>query len=160
MTNINHPDRIKARLKARPTQAAIITKLCANASACNSDPREFAEDDARAAWPKPGDFIVVSCALGPSETLAGWLISASTTKPEFHTRWVLEDLSGVVREWYNVRVRGVPLGNPYALEQDERWAHPNLGELPLIDGRKVGTSMTSYDADGKVTGCAAIVPTT
>ncbi len=117
-----------------------------------------AEDEARIAWPKVGDFVRVTFAFGPSEALCGWLVSASTPKPEFTTRYVLEDLGGVVREWYNVRIEGVPLGNPYAENQDERWAHPNRRELPLMDGSKIGVRMTSYDAEGKVTEQAVILP--
>lgn len=129
MSDSSNPERTKGT-KTRPTQADIIMAMCANACACFSDPTELAKDDARAEWPHPGDFIVVRCAPGRSEILMGWFISADTAKPEALTRWRFEDLTGVVREWHNVRVVGVPLGNPYARNQDERWQHPSLRDAP------------------------------
>ena len=71
-----------------------------------------------------------------------------------------EDLGGVARGWHNVQIEGVPLGNPYAQSQDERWAHPNHRELPLMDGSKIGMKITSYDAEGKITQETAILPPT
>lgn len=149
------------RLRGRPSPAALIAALSENLTHAKrgwSARAARAEDEARIKWPKVGDFVRVTFAFGPSEALHGWLISVSTPRPEFTTRYVLEDLGGVVREWYNVQIEGVPLGNPYADNQDERWAHPNHRELPLMDGSKIGLRMTSYDAEGKVTQETAILP--
>ncbi len=149
------------RLRGRPSPAALVVALSKNlafAKAGFASRKELAEDKVRERWPKSGDFVFVSGCIGPSEACVGWLVSADTDKPEFHTRWVIEDLSGTVRGWHNVQVQGVPLGSPYADNQDERWAHPNRRELPLMDGSKIGLRMTSYDAEGKVTQDTAILP--
>lgn len=151
------------RLRGRPSPAALISALSENlthAARGWGSRAARAEDQARISWPKPGDFVRVTFAFGPSEMTHGWLVSVSTPKVEFHTRYVIEDLNGVMREWYNVQIEGVPLGNPYAQDQEERWAHPNRKELPLMDGSKIGTRITSYDAEGKITQETAILPPT
>jgi hypothetical protein len=151
------------RLRGRPSPAALVAALSENLTHAKrgwGHRSDRADDEARIAWPKVGDFVRVTFAFGPSEMLCGWLISVSTPKPEFDTRYVIEDLGGVVRGWHQVKLEGVPLGNPYAHNQDERWAHPNHRELPLMDGSKIGLRMTSYDAEGKITQETAILPPT
>jgi hypothetical protein len=149
------------RLRGRPSPAALVAALSENlthAARGWGSRAARAEDGVRIASPQPGDFVLASAAFAPPAMLCGWLVSMNTPKAEMMTRYVVEDLNGVVREWSNVMVVGVPLGNPYAQNQDERWAHPNRRELVYIDGRKIGVSMTSYDAEGKITEQAVILP--
>lgn len=149
------------RLRGRPSTAALVAALSENLTHAKrgwGSRAARAEDEARIAWPKVGDFVRVTFAFGPSEMTHGWLVSASTPRPEFTTRYVIEDLGGVVRGWRQVKLEGVPLGNPYAHNQDERWAHPNHREIPLMDGSKIGVRVTSYDAEGKITQETAILP--
>lgn len=146
------------RLRGRPSPAALIAALSENLAHAKrgwGSRAAKAEDEARIAQPRVGDFVFVSAAFGPSEMLCGWLISTHESGSAVY--YVLEDLGGVVRGWHNVRVTGVPLGNPYAHDQDERWAHPNRKELPLMDGSKIGMRITSYDAEGKITQDTAIL---
>jgi hypothetical protein len=64
--------------------------------------------------PRPGDWVLVSCALQPVENRIGRLIRV-TAEAEYTRRWLIADAEGTLWDWHNCKVlRLIGAGNPYA----------------------------------------------
>jgi len=90
----------------------------------------------RSRRPEPGDFVLVDGTLGtPPERCMGVLVGLSPPLPppdekdvhEYSRTWAIDCLDGVRRDWSNVRVIALPVGNPFG-ELNERF------RLPLAEG--------------------------